>query len=54
MNPGFNLAVSDNDGNLEISRKPKLKGYEKSLQMSRGLVDSKDPSSALTLFFEQK
>ena len=54
VNPGFNLAVSDNDGNLEISRKPKLKGYEKSLQMSRGLVDSKDPSSALTLFFEQK
>ena len=54
VNPGFNLAVSDNDGNLEISRMPKLKGYEKSLQMSRGLVDSKDPSFALTLFFEQK
>ena len=54
VNPGFNLAVSDNDGNLEISRMPKLKGYEKSLQMSKGLVDSKDPSSALTLFFEQK
>ena len=54
VNPGFNLAVSDNDGNPEISRMPKLKGYEKSLQMSRGLVDSKDPSSALILFFEQK
>ena len=54
VSPGFNLAVSDNDGNWEVSRMPKLKGYEKSLQMSRGLVDSKDPSSALTLFFEQK
>ena len=54
VSPGFNLAVSDNDGNWEVSRMPKLKGYEKSLQMSRGLVDSKYPSSALTLFFEQK
>lgn len=52
VNPGFNLAVSDNDGNTEISKMPKLKGYEKSLQMSKGLVDSKNPSTALQLVFE--
>jgi len=49
--PGFNLAVSDNDGNLAVSDNPKLKGYEKSLRMAPGLVESKDPSTALQLFF---
>lgn len=48
--PGFNIAISDNDGGKGWM--PMLKGYEKSLQMSKGLVDEKNPATALSLFFE--
>ena len=39
----WNLAVSDNDGDDTVSL-PKLKGYEKSLQLFPGLVDRKAPA----------
>ncbi len=48
--PLFNLAVSDNDGK-ELHGIEFLKGYEKSLQMNRGVVDGKNPASALQLCF---
>lgn len=48
--PLFNLAVSDNDGK-ELPGIEFLKGYEKSLQMNRGVVDRKDPAAAPQLCF---
>ncbi len=50
--PLFNLAISDNNGFLQKNREF-LKGYEKSLQMSRGIVDKKNPATALRLVFEK-
>ena len=50
--PLFNLAISDNSGFLQKNREF-LKGYEKSLQMSRGIVDKKNPATALRLVFEK-
>ncbi len=48
--PGFNLAVSDNDGGWAPAP-AKLGGYEKSLQLAKGLVDSKNPAFAPRLYF---
>lgn len=50
-NPLFNLAVSDNDGHPQ-KQFEFLKGYEKSIQMGKGIVDSKNPAGAFRLIFE--
>lgn len=49
----FNLAVSDNDGKTRQGIEF-LNGYEKSVQMSKGVVDEKNPATAPRLCFVGK